>query len=279
MTVSYQAMRGLANVPWFWATSQYEVANSTSGLVLTASATSHAKGAWTQVFSSTASESALLFFAVSAVATAATETSMLVDLAVGASGSEQAILSGLAVGGASAASAVALGIGAPLPVRIPAGSRISARIQSLIPSDTATLACAVVSLPGRALLPTSVDVLGTSAATSRGTALSGASGSWTKITDSTPQRYRGVFVVPSVIGTDLVNQFSATLSIGVGAAGSEVTLGTQRMQYRDAESAFIEANVPQFPIACDIPAGSRIAVKHNIAANSDRYGVCLVGIP
>jgi len=279
MTVSYQAMRGLANVPWYWALAQYEAANYIAGISLTASATIHTKGAWSQVFSSTSAESALLYFWASSVSAAATETSMLLDIGIGASGSETTIMENLAVGGAPAASGIACGLGAPIPVRIPSGTRIAARIQSLIASDTANLACSVVSLPGRSLLPTSVDVLGTSTANSRGTALSGASGSWTQITSSTPQRYRGVYVVPSAIGTELANQFNATLSIGVGAAGSEVTLGTQRMQWRDTETAFLEVNVPQMPIACDIAAGSRIAVKHNISANPDRYGVSLIGIP
>jgi hypothetical protein len=281
MTVSYQAMRGLANVPWYWALSQYEVLHFTTNdaaTTLTSSATAHTKGAWTQLLASTSAESSLLLARALAVSTLATETSMLLDLAVGASGSETPIAQNIAVGGASAGSNIGLGLAIPLPVYIPSGARLSARIQSLIPSDTCIIRFAVHRIGALQMLSSDVDVMGADTATSRGTALSGASGSWVQVTSSTSRRYRAVYVVPSAIGTDMAN-LGALIEVGFGAAGSEVSVSKQRVVYSASELVDNLPSILNVPLPCDIPAGSRLAVRHNIGANPDRYGVCVIGIP
>jgi hypothetical protein len=70
------------------------------------------------------------------------------------------------------------------------------------------------------------------------------------------------------------------LEIGFGAAGSEATVGKVRFASNLNEAI---GNSPVWsahvPIACDIPAGSRIAVKHNLASNPGNYGFCVIGVP
>lgn len=279
MSASFQAMRGLSNVPWFYPFANMRpltVPNATA--IATASATAHAKGAWLQLIASTSADAGLLMIRAESVATAATETSMLLDVGVGAAGNETPIMENLAIGGAQVSSGASNGLLAPLPVRIPSGSRISCRIQALIPSDTCTVVATLFAINARQMLPTSVDVIGTSTSSSRGTAFAGALSSWTEITASTSQRYRGLFLVPSVIGTDIVS-FTDDLEIAVGAAGSEVEVGRVYVDYRNTEAVFHGCPFFYAPIACDIPAGSRLAVKTPVSANPDRYGVCLVGIP
>lgn len=276
----YQAMRGLANVPWFYPLAGMRPLGTQFLALATAaaSATAHTKGTWTQLIASTSAESGLLMVRADGVSTAATETSMLLDIGVGASGSETPIMENLAIGGASVSSGASNGLLAPLPVRIPSGSRVSCRIQALIPSDTCTVSASLFAMNAQQMLPTSVDVIGTDTATSRGTAFSGASGSWTQITASTSQRYRALFAVPSVIGTDIVS-FNTALEIAVGAAGSEVEVGRVYVDYRNTESVFHVSRVFYAPIACDIAAGSRLSVKTPVSADPDRYGVCLIGVP
>lgn len=278
MSAPFQAMRGLSNVPWFFNLRNMRHSNPQYVAVPTASATPHQKGAWTQVVESTPEDSGVLFVIASGVAVAATETSMLLDVAVGAAGSEVAVIENLAVGGASVRSGGANGVVAPLPVRTPAGSRISCRIQSLIASDTCTVNVTLSAVAALQMLPTSVDVIGTDTANSRGTPFSGAVGSWTEITASTARRYRGILLVPSVIGTDIVS-FTDDMEIAVGAAGSEIELGRVFVDFRNTESVFNTTNFLYAPIACDIPAGSRLVVKTPVSANPERYGVCLIGIP
>jgi hypothetical protein len=274
-------MRGLANVPWYFAFSNYEVLNLAGGdpaTTVTASSTIHTKGAWTQLLASTSGDSNLLLTRAMGVNTAATETSMLLDIAVGASGSETPIMENLAVGGAATGGPASAGLVIPLPVYIPSGSRISARIQSLIASDTCSVRFAVHRVGALQVLPTSVDVMGSDASTSRGTALSGASGSWVQITASTSQRYRAVYVVASTIGTDVANNL-ATLEVGFGASGSEVAVTKQRVQFGANESADSLPSIFNVPLPCDIPAGSRLAVRHSVNPNPERYGVCVIGVP
>ena len=278
MTAPFQAMRGLSNVPWFSTLTNFRPITPVYTATPTASATPHTKGAWSQLTASTSADAGLLLIRAEAVATTATETSMLLDVGIGAAGSETPIMENLAIGGASSASGLALGVIMPLPVRIASGSRLSCRIQALIGSDTVNVSATPFALNARQMLPTTVDVIGTSTTTSRGTAFSGSFGTWTEITASTSQRYRAILLSPSVIGTDIVS-FTRDLEIAVGAVGSEVEIGRVYVDYRNTESVFHAATFFYAPIACDIPAGSRLSVKTPVTANPDRYGVCLIGVP
>ena len=76
----------------------------------------------------------------------------------------------------------------------------------------------------------------------------------------------------------MANIFSALFEIGVGASGSEISFGATRVTYTVSEQAALAE-----PLVClfgrTIPAGSRLAVKHPIAANPEKYGFNLIGIP
>lgn len=284
MTAPFQAMRGLSNIPWFSTLRNLDPFTSGATFTsVTASATPHTKGAWTQLVASTSAETAIIALTVTDIQAGATETSVLIDVATGAAGSEVAIAENIAVGGAAipstAVARVLPGVVLPLPIRVSSGTRLSVRIQGAVASQACRVVHALLTLPGRQTLPTSVDVIGTSTANSRGTALSGASGSWTEVTASTARRYRALYAVPSVIGTDILT-ITAALETGVGAAGSEVVLGRQLVQFLNAEACSTFANIGMnLPFACDVAAGSRLAVRHDIAANPGRYGVCLIGVP
>jgi hypothetical protein len=273
-------MRGLSNVPWFSTlVGLRQIAFSGSVIATpTASATPHVKGAWAQLIASTSEEFGLLMVRAENVGVAATETSMLLDVGIGAAGSESPIMENLAVGGASVGSGLSGGLTMPLPVRIPSGSRLSCRVQALIPSDTCTVTISAAVMSARQTLPESVDVIGTDTATSRGTAFSGSVGAWTQIAASTSRRYRGVYLVPSVIGTDILS-FTRALEIAVGPAGSEAEVGRVYCDFRNTEAVFHASTYFYAPIACDIPAGSRLSVRTPVSANPDRYGVSLIGIP
>ena len=278
MSAPFQAMRGMANLPWFSPFTNMRPLPPVYTTIPTASATSHTKGAWAQIVSPTSEEVGFLFLRVSDVATSATETSMLFDIGIGAAGSETAIMENVAVGGAAVTSGGSHGIILPLPVRVPSGSRLSCRIQSLISSDTCTLQTCLIVVPARQMLPASVDVIGTNTANSRGTAFSGTTNTWVEITASTSRRYRGIFLVPSIIGTDITS-IAGALRLGVGAAGSETELGRVYVDWRNTEWVFHAPTVFYAPIACDVPAGSRLVVANPGLTNPDRYGVCLIGIP
>jgi hypothetical protein len=139
------------------------------GTFLTAHATPHSKGAWATLIASTIHDSYGFWLRLTNSFGSATLTHCLMDIAIGAS-QENIIIPefmcgwrGRADGGGNA--------GQWIPIFIPKGSKISARIQSVVASNP-TLAEIVLcqgasSLPGQ--LFSGCNAYGTDAATSNGT--------------------------------------------------------------------------------------------------------------
>lgn len=247
---------------------------------VTANTSAHTKGAWTEVIASTSANASMLGVWVYGIGVATVNTATLIDFATGASGSESAFVSDIAVGAASTLGSGNLNAGVlfHLPIKLASGTRISARIQSVVTGGkTATVQLFVIDAGDYANSPTSLDTIATSTATSDGTELSGASGTWNQAIASTTRAYRAVVVVPSssnATNAGLVINFD----VGVGASGSEVAFGTARVQYNTNEACWtVRPETSLF--GRNIPAGSRLAVRHDAPNNPDRYDFCLIGIP
>jgi hypothetical protein len=265
------------NEDWFEDGSPI-IINKPNNATLTADTTAHTKGAWTQVIASTSADTSFLVLTAGAISASATNTATLLDIATGASGSESLVASNIAVGGARTAGTIVTGASFGIPLKIPSGTRVAARIQSVVTGGkTAVLQSAFIDAGDYATAPTTVDVIGGDTATSQGISFSGSSGTWVQATASTSQAYRAVVYVPSTHSTDIAT-ITLTASIGVGAAGSEVEFGTALIRYENSENVGL-ADPFTYIFGRSIPAGSRLAVKHNIAANPDRYGFTLIGIP
>lgn len=265
------------NKDWF-EDGAYKIVNSSAQVTLTANSSAHTKGSYSQVIASTSANSSFLFVQVYNINTSATNTAVLLDIATGSAGSETNIASNIAVGGAAATAGLA-GLFVGLPVKIASGTRISARIQSVVTGGkTAAIVLNAIDAGDYNTAPTSVDVIGGNTSTSQGISFSGSSGTWVEATASTSQAYRAVGIVCSVHDSDAANVNSATYEVGVGGAGSEISFGSTRFTFTSSEQS---GNEPPFSylFGRNIPAGSRLAVKHNIAANPSKYGFCLIGIP
>jgi hypothetical protein len=232
---------------------------------VTAGGSSHTKGAWTELIASASAQADLLVVTVAGVSVNNTATAMLLDIGKGASGSETAIASNIAVGGAMQTTItverIGLSLVSAIPVNIPSGTRISARTQALIASDTAFVSVQLYSFGDSSLVPSTADVLGTSTGTSAGTNLS-ASNAWTEMVGSTSQDYIAFCVVPSIsTATTNLNE-TAIYEIGVGAAGSEVAFGQLPVFVRSTEGIFnIDGQILFF--GKEVSSGSRIAVRQN----------------
>ena len=242
-----------------------------------ASATAHVKGSWSPVISSTSANASFLYITVVNVATTNTDTATLIDIGFGASGVETAVIGDVAIGGAATGGGLQ-GAVIGVPFQVPSGTRISARIQSVVPSKTARVTIVAIDAGGYSTAPTSVDVIGTSTATSKGTEFTGASGSWTLATASTSRAYRAVCPVISVHDADTANLTTRTYEVGVGASGAEVAFGATRYAITNNETAGM-ALPASYLLGRNIPAGSRLSVKHDIAANPNKCGFTLIGIP
>lgn len=265
------------NTAWF-EDDALKVVNKPNGITVTADSTAHTKGAWTQIIASTSADASFLFLNVYSVATSATNTATLLDVGFGASGSETVVAANIAVGGAATGGSNITGAAVGFPIKIPSGTRIAFRTQSVVGSKTGVVAATMFDAGDYATAPTSVDVIGSDTATSQGISFSGSSGSWTEAIASTSQAYRGVAVVFSMHSNDIATFNTTPMEIGVGASGSEVTFGTTRVFYTNSEQAAL-ADPFTYLFGRNIPAGSRLAVKHSLTANPGRYGFTLIGIP
>jgi hypothetical protein len=272
------------NVDWFEDDCRTTIsASGTLGapaVSITADTAAHTKGAWTELIASTTSNASLLVCIVLGIGSTSTNTASLIDIGFGASGNETAIASNIAVGGANTTSALGVGALFSIPLQIPSGTRISARIQSIITGGkTATVRCFVLDNGDYASAPTSVDVIGSNSATSKGTEFSGSSGTWNEAIASTSRDYRAVGFVYSSHSANTNNIGGMReFSVGVGASGSEVAFGNVRVETPLTEMASLMPPYSQL-FGRNIPAGSRLAVKHDIPLSPEAVGFCLIGIP
>lgn len=275
---SLRTSRSGMTAAWTDGLSLRFLAGTASNVTVTASSTANTVGAWVQLLADTATTetaSLLMLFATNTTA-AATDTGMLVDIGTGAAGSEVVRVPSLAISQQAS-------IHTAIPVRIPGSTRVAARIQSSVVSRTASLQVALLTSPFFDRLPLSVDVLGTSTATSVGTAMSGSSGTWVEITSSTTKDYQALVVVPSVSDVNSGANATVRYDLGIGAAGSEVAVSASHWLYSTTPAVTVPSG--QMPPGLGgvfggyVPAGSRIAVRHNVAANPGRVDACVIGVP
>lgn len=254
---------------WFEDMSQKPIDES-SAVTVTANTSAHTKGAWSELVASTSGNASFLVIRVTGIFANNVNTSTLLDIGTGASGSETALISNIAVGGAQ-------DLPIHIPIKIASGTRLSARIQSVVTGGkTATVQIWTFDMGDYAHAPTAVDVIGTSTATSRGTAMSGASGTWVEITASTSNSYKAVCLVPCTNGGPaaiILTEFR----LGTGASGAESEVGRTFVDFTNLESAMSPGILSPL-ISGNIPSGTRLAVRHDIATGQSSYEVCLIGI-
>ena len=106
--------------------------NITADATLTASGTAHTKGSWTQIIASAPFDIGMLWITADDNHAASTNTSMLLDIGIGAASSEVVLLPDILAGH----STLSASQGFMVPIFIPQGTRISGRIQAAITSDT-----------------------------------------------------------------------------------------------------------------------------------------------
>jgi hypothetical protein len=265
------------NVDWF-EDGAFNIVNAGSAVTVTANASANVKGSWSPLVTSTSANASMLVFYVDNVGTTSANTAVLIDIGTGASGAETAIASNIGVGAATA-TAGTLGIVFGFPFKVPSGTRISARIQAVIGGDTARVVATVIDAGDYATAPTSVDstLAGGDTSNSQGTSFSGASGAWTVVAASTTQAYRAVVLTISS-HTDTAANVTGTFEIGVGSSGNEVSFGTNLFNIDTNERAWTRSPF-SYLFGRSIPAGSRLAIRHNIGADPSKYGFNLIGIP
>ena len=252
-----------------WYTNLTNVPTSSGSATVTADTLAHTKGAYTEIIASNGADTSCLLIHVSDVNALATDTSTLLDIAVGASGSESVVIPDLAVGGSPGGVVQNYII---VPIQISSGARLSARIQSVVTGGkTASVKLQTFAWGAASILPTSVDVLGTSTATSAGT---NVTTSYTEIVASTSTAYKAIAVLPSFSSASGASNVGETLTVAVGASSSEVDI--HQITYSESTSEYVTVGSNAILVTdVDIPAGSRISAK---VSASDIWA-CVIGIP
>jgi hypothetical protein len=264
-------------MPWFANGQTLIGADTTAFTSTTTPATPNTKSGWVQIIASSSADCGLLV--ASFVGTqAATDRSIMLDIAIGAAGAETPIVQNIACGGMPFSFPITL----PLPVFIPQGSRISWRAQTALASQSPSgvLQFVTYRTGDNTYTPRSLDTLGAVTATSRGTAMSGSAGTYTEITAATSQPYQALIVFPSTGNTSGLPTVNSFLTLGIGASGSEVAIGSSQIRTQGgAILADPNFNQPSLIIGRQIPAGTRIAVAHNLASNPGNLQVVVIGVP
>ena len=253
--------------PKAWYSDLVTIPASSAFATVTADSTPHVKGAWTEIIPGNAATTTALFVKVTGVSVSSTNTAMLLDIGTGDAGVETVIASNIGIGGAALVYFV-------LPVRVESLTRIAARVQALIPSDTATVEISSLTLGNVSVVDTTVDILGGDVATSEGIFIYGAS-TWNEVTASTTQEYKAVGLVPSQSTTNHPQNHDVTMEIGIGVPGGETTIHEQLVYFAASESV-TSRGVSSFISAATIPVGSRLSVRVD---QSYEKNVVIIGVP
>lgn len=243
-----------------------------------ASVSTNTKGSFTQLIASTGFDAiGLVIF----LRRNSLNGDALIDIAIGGSGSEQVIIPDMGF----ASQSLRYGAMFYIPVKVPAGSRISARCQAT--TGSATVMVEVITVGGGLIQQS-----GFSRATNYGanTADSGGvsidpggtintKGAYSEITSATtaPINWLVVFIT---------NQNNATTTlaawlfdIAIGGSGSEQVIVENLPFVNDSNLDVFMPLVYAFPVS--IPVGSRIAVRAQCSINdaTDRlFDINMIGV-
>lgn len=256
-------------------------ASSRDGTTVTASSSTHTKGSYATLVATTTKPSYGFWLRVKGVAASNTNTSMLLDIAIGDSpsgGNEERIVANIDVGAASA-NATSGGKVFYFPAYIPSGVSVRAAIQAAIASDTCTVDIFLNQDPSYRWSSGAVQTYGANTATSNGTSVtpaSGSFGSWTQIgTGTDPIRNHRFWSVGYSLGTDTtIVAASVLVEIGTGPDSSNVsTIG--RFLFNQASTEEIAGPIPQIVYAPVVAGGelwARIASAEAEARSISIYG-------
>lgn len=241
---------------------------------MTASATPHTKGAWSELIASTAEDSYGVWVFLQGLAISATDTSCLVDIGLGAAASEVVVIPNIDAGTADFANRGAKYFF--FPIFIPSGQRIAARAQAAMVSDLVTVA---ITLEKRNAYPdvyARVTDYGAVTASSRGTLVTAglnAFGAWTNVGALTSQDHT-LWTIGTDGGGDTT--LSGTALVAEIGVGTTTIAGPFRWEQQATE--IVQSVFPPTPIHAPVPSGTQMVARVAGSATSDIPGVILYAL-
>lgn len=258
------------------AESDGRVAASSTMVAITG-AGSYAKGSWAQLIAATEFEAdAIIVWA----AMAGNQRTGLVDIGIGTGGSEQVLIPNLTVSRAFDAAAEGL-FTAVLPVRVPAGSRVAARLASAGADSGYAGVTLIGGGPGVPSGFQRATDYGTNTGAASGTSVdagasANAKGSWVQLVASTTHPIRSLLVMAHAAGSS-GSAGRHLLDIAIGASNSEEVILANLV----VQKSYAWAPGWIGPIPVSIPAGTRIAACAQCSVTTTgvkELGVSLIGL-
>jgi hypothetical protein len=253
----------------------YPVASGagTVGITVTAHASANTKGSWIELIASTAFAGCVNVIVHTYDGTAC---DYLIDIGIGDAGSEITLMNNILFSASNTPWAYSYPV---FPVNIPAGTRVSARVQcdaggKYIYASGMLIANGGFTFPGNLSVS---DTYGATVADSGGISVdpggsANTKGAWSEITSGISRSAKGIMLGvgdnsdPVRAGYPWWN-----IDVGIGAAGSEQVIVSDFMiNAHSTQGCFRPKCSPFLPIM--LPAGTRIAVRGqtNVTVEADR---------
>lgn len=252
-----------------------------AGTTITANATINTKGTTpTQLIASTANDSYGIQVHIHNNSTSNTATSTLLDIMTGAGGSEVVLIPDLMAGWALAVTTTNEWRTYTFPIFIPAGTRLSARSQSVVTSKTCSVAITLMQRPTQlGFVGTRVTAYGVDSSNSRGQTHTAGStstyGTATQLSASTsnPIRYMQIGIDPGNRSTVVDAYGWARIQLGTAVMIDDLLLATDT----GTESiGFEAANRVLATRMWDIPASQQL--QFAIASTAVSFSSIIYGV-
>ena len=261
---------------WFPRSVSAEATSGTDmGQTITGESTAHVKGAWTQIQAALPFDGFFIQAVAKQVRSSGVETKVMCDIGVDPAGgtSYTVYVPNILFGFVDTGNISPASFG--IPLYIPSGSTIAARIQGSVTSETASIGAYVYGgTPSDNPYPVQGLVVdyGTTTSSSSGISPTNASadteGAWTEIVASTTHPHRGVSVAVQGADSTLANA-RLFVDVGVGASSSEVAI-FEGIFFNTGGIEQLLGPIMVGPIERPIPEGSRLSAR--LQSNSANQG-------
>lgn len=233
--------------------------NAATGGTVTASVTTNTKGVYTELITSTGYDADGIMITLQQNSGT---VGALMDFAIGAAGSEQIVMANVIIGQVTRLSTYVF-----IPISLPAGSRVAARVQATASGQAFAIATHLYRAglwgppPGGTIVTFGADTSDSGGQVIDPGAVLDTYGAWAQLSASTGQDIAGIYLMvanrQNAAPTDQATNFY--LQLGIGAAASEVVIwGPIRFS---SSSVGTYGPLPPVWFPVSIPAGSRLAAR------------------
>lgn len=252
------------------------------GTLLTAAATANTKGAYSsgELISSTTYDTYMMCLVWDGTGVSNTNTSMLLDIGLGASGSETTIISNLLVGWTADWVGALGGHHIYLPIFIPAATRVAGRIQAAIGGDAMNLT--IFLFQGASQVPwrtyVGMDDYGVDTATSRGTSHTpgntGAESTWASVGSTASRNYDALFFMTQGLAGVDTGMLSLSTHWEIGYSS------TTFVEYweRTTAAEITSGPIPTIPMPASVPSGTQLQVRATASGTAEARDVAIYGL-